>query len=84
MSFEDMTALSAWKCANGKGSVGLSSYRYKFGQSSLRIAWQPGTEVLLENAPGMFDASRSKHGGIQVWMYDEGSDPAHPGKGETV
>lgn len=76
MSFEDITALSAWKCTKGKGSVGLSSYRYKFGQSSLRIAWQPGSEVLLENAPGMFDASRSKHGGIQVWMYDEGSEPA--------
>ena len=76
MSFEDMSALAAWKCTKGKASVGLSSYRYKFGQSSLRIAWQPGTVVTLENAQGLLEASRSKHGGIQVWFYDEGSQPA--------
>ena len=74
MSFEDASALSAWKSDNG--SVGISSYRYKFGQSSLMIRWKPGTVVTLENAPGLFEASRAKHGGIQVWFYDEGSQPA--------
>ena len=74
ISFEDMSALNALKCENGK--AGISSYRYKFGQSSLIIRWQPGTVVTFENAPGLFEASRSRHGGIQVWFYDEGSQPA--------
>ena len=73
MSFEDMSALHAWKSDNGK--VGISTYRYKFGQSSLMIRWQPGTVVTLENAPGLFEASRTRDGGIQVWFYDEGSQP---------
>ena len=73
MSFEDMSALHAWK--SDKSSVGISTYRYKFGQSSLMIRWQPGTVVTLENAPGLFEASRTRDGGIQVWFYDEGSQP---------
>ena len=74
MSFEDMSALNAWRVQNGK--LGISAYRYKFGRSSMIIKWQPGTVVTLENAPELFDASRSRHGGIQVWFYDEGSEPA--------
>ena len=45
MSFEDMSALHAWK--SDKSSVGISTYRYKFGQSSLMIRWQPGAVVTL-------------------------------------
>ena len=30
----------------------------------------------MESAPGLLQASRSRHGGITVWMYDEGSAPA--------
>lgn len=76
MSFEDMSSLHAWKCTKGNASIGISSYRYKFGQSSMRIAWKPGTEVLFDNASVLYEASASKHGGIQVWLYDEGSQPA--------
>ena len=74
MSFEDIRDLSVWKSSDGK--VAMTSMRYKFGQSSLKLTWNPGTEVVLDKAPGLLEASRSKHGGIQVWMYDEGSEPA--------
>ena len=74
LSFEETADLFAWK--SEKAKVGLSGMRYKFGSSSLKITWEPGSVVILENAFGMFDASRSRHGGIQVWMYDEGSEPA--------
>ena len=74
MSFEDIRDLSVWKSSDGK--VAMTSMRYKFGQSSLKLTWNPGTEVVLDKAPGLIEASRSKHGGIQVWMYDEGSEPA--------
>lgn len=74
MSFEDISDLSVWKSSDGK--VAMTSMRYKFGQSSLKLTWNPGTEVVLDKAPGLFEASRSKHGGIQVWFYDEGSQPA--------
>ena len=75
ISFEDLSELSAWKSSDGE--VSMTSMRYKFGQSSLRLTWKPGTEVVLEKAPGLFEASRSGHGGIQVWFYDEGSSPAY-------
>ena len=74
ISFENMNDLYAWKTDNG--NIAISSLRYKFGTSSLRINWRPGTVVTLENAPGLLQASRSRHGGITVWMYDEGSVPA--------
>ena len=74
LSFEEASDLFAWRSENA--NIGLSSMRYKFGTSSLKITWTPGSTVTLDNAPGLFDASRSKHGGIQVWIYDEGSVPA--------
>lgn len=74
MSFEDISDMAAWKSSDGK--VAMTSMHYKFGQSSLKLTWNPGTEVVLDKAPGLFEASRSKHGGIQVWFYDEGSQPA--------
>lgn len=74
MSFEKATDLYAWSAVNG--NVSISSMRYKLGTSSLRIEWQPGAIVTMERAPGLLQASRSKHGGITVWMYDEGSAPA--------
>ena len=74
ISFESASELSSWKAENG--SVGISSLRYKFGSSSLMISWNPGARVTFENAFALLDPSRSKHGGITVWMYDEGSEPA--------
>lgn len=74
MSFEDISDMAAWRSSDGK--VAITSMRYKFGQSSLKLTWNPGTEVVLDKAPGLIEASRSKHGGIQVWFYDEGSQPA--------
>ena len=74
LSFEEASDLFAWRSENA--NIGLSSMRYKFGASSLKITWTPGSTVTLDNAPGLFDASRSRHGGIQVWIYDEGSIPA--------
>ena len=74
LSFEQGADLMAWRYENAR--VGLSGMRYKFGSSSLRVSWQPGARITIENPAGLFDASRSRHGGIQVWIYDEGSEPA--------
>lgn len=74
VSFEDIKELSAWKVDNGK--IAISSLRYKFGTSSLVINWQPGTRVTFESSMRFMEPSRSRHGGITVWMYDEGSPQA--------
>ena len=74
LSFEEVNDLFSWK-AEGGGKVSLTNQHYKFGTQSLKIDWKPGTEVVFSNSAAMFEASRSRHGGITVWFYDEGSDP---------
>ena len=54
VSFENMNDLYAWKAENG--NVAISSLRYKFGTSSLRINWRPGAVVTMESAPGLLQA----------------------------
>ena len=46
LSFEETADLFAWK--SEKAKVGLSGMRYKFGSSSLKITWEPGSVVILE------------------------------------
>lgn len=74
MSFEKTEDLFNWKAEKGK--ISLSSQRYKLGETSLKIDWQPGAEVVMLSATGAFDASRSRNGGVTLWIYDESSAPA--------
>ena len=74
LSFENASELSDWKCDNGR--LAISSERYKFGSYSLKIDWQPGTRVSFESPEKFKSTLTSKHCGITVWFYDEGSQPA--------
>ena len=74
MSFESMSDLSDWK--SDKGKLAISSERYKLGSYSMKITWEPGTRVSFESSEKLNNASKSLHGGITVWFYDEGSLPA--------
>ena len=74
LSFEDPAALFSWTAKGGK--VAVSGMRYKFGTSSLKLDYKSGAEFVLDNPTGLFEASRSKHGGITMWLYDEGSAPS--------
>ena len=47
LSFEEASDLFAWRSENA--NIGLSSMRYKFGTSSLKITWTPGSTVTLDN-----------------------------------
>lgn len=68
-SFEDGKIPTEWKIS--KGSLNISSNKYKLGHHSLQINWQQGTILTLPSPAGISEACKSKNGGMNVWIYNK-------------
>ena len=74
VSFERVSELGVWNI--DKGKLSISNMRYKFGSSSMKVDWAPGARLTMDYAPGLYEASQSKAGGVTMWVYGEGGQPA--------
>lgn len=68
-SFEQADQLNGWSI--DKGTLQLSDAKYKLGRKSLKIAWQPGAIITIDNPHGLNKATRATKGGINAWIYNE-------------
>ena len=68
-SFEEKTIPSDWKI--NKGTLTLSTNKYKLGNQSLKVNWKRDATLLLPSPQGISEASKSRNGGMNVWVYNE-------------
>ena len=68
-SFEEKTIPSDWKI--NKGTLTLSTNKYKLGNQSLKVNWSRDATLLLPSPQGLSEASKSRNGGMNVWVYNE-------------
>ena len=67
-SFESQKDLKEWTMENGK--ISTSTAKYKLGSRSMRADWKKGA-VLSVTSDKLLQASKSKNGGITLWIYNE-------------
>lgn len=67
-SFESQKELKEWKVDNGK--ISTSTAKYKLGSRSMRVDWKKGAELSITSEE-LQKASKSKNGGITLWIYNE-------------
>lgn len=67
-SFETPQA-EGWSAEDA--ALSYSKQKFKVGETSLRIDWQPGAVVRIGEPMGLEQASRSPNGGIALWIYNE-------------
>lgn len=67
-SFEDGLVPSAFTANNG--SLAVSGTKFKLGSKSLCWEWKGGSKLTLANPLGLETASKSKDGGIYLWVYN--------------
>lgn len=72
VSFERVSELNYWKM--DKGRLSISPQKYKFGSSSMKVEWTSGARLTMDYAPGLYEASKSKAGGVMMWLYGEGGE----------
>lgn len=68
-SFEDKRIPDKWQI--DKGVLEISSKRYKLGQHSLQVKWEKGSILQLGDPAGICEATKSRNGGMNVWLYNE-------------
>lgn len=75
-SFETPQA-DAWSAENAR--LSYSKEKFKLGETSLRIDWQPGAVVRIGNPMGLEQAAKASNGGIALWIYNErpAAEPLH-------
>jgi chondroitin-sulfate-ABC endolyase/exolyase len=67
-SFEDGQVPSAFT-TNG-GSLAVSGTKFKLANKSLCWDWKAGSKLTISNPTGLEDASKSRAGGIYLWVYN--------------
>ena len=67
-SFEDGQVPSAF--TSNEGSLSVSANKFKLGNKSLRWEWKAGSKLMLANPTGLETASKSRDGGIYLWVYN--------------
>ena len=70
-SFEDNKVPNNWRI--DKGLLSVTNGKYKLGNQSLRIDWQPGAKFEMVSPLGIDIASGKKNGGIATWVYSDRS-----------
>lgn len=68
-SFENSKTPENWKV--DKGTLHISSEKYKLGNQSLQIKWKQGAVLTIPTPNGILEACKSKNGGINSWIYNE-------------
>ena len=68
-SFENGIVPEDWKA--DKGTLSISSEKYKSGTQSLQINWKQGDILTIPSPAGISEACKSKNGGMNVWIYNE-------------
>lgn len=69
MSFEDNTVPENFSIDRGRLSI--SSQKYKLGHKALKIRWKSGAEVRISHPDGIAEASGTRNGGMNAWIYNE-------------
>jgi len=67
-SFEDELT-DNWKVVSG--NLEISGKHFKHNKSSLKWQWESGGKLLATNVVNMNVASKTEHGGIIAWVYNE-------------
>lgn len=68
-SFEDGKIPNDWRI--DKGTLDVSTNRYKLGNHSLKICWQQGGLLTMSSLNGILEAGKSRDGGMNTWIYNE-------------
>lgn len=68
-SYEGDTVPSGYEISGG--NLSISHDRYKNGQKSLKIEWNGPAVLEITDLEGIQEASKSKNGGINLWVYNE-------------
>lgn len=66
-SFEDRVP-SSWQI--DKGTLSISSEKYKGGKHALQISWNAGAILRMASPDGIGKACLSRNGGINAWIYN--------------
>lgn len=74
-SFEDNKIPKGWKVE--KGTLNISTEKYKSGNHSLQINWKQEAILTLPTPLGISEACKSKKGGINTWIYNESPVKEH-------
>ena len=53
-----------------EGSLSVSGNKFKLGNKSLCWEWKAGSKLTVANPIGLEDASKSRDGGIYLWVYN--------------
>lgn len=68
LSFEDGEISSIFSSETGK--LAISDSKSKLGNKSLAWTWQAGSVLTLTNPTGLEEASKTRDGGIYLWIYN--------------
>lgn len=68
-SYEGNEVPSGYEISDG--SLSLSKDRYKNGRQALKIEWNGSAVLQITDLLGIEKASKSRNGGINLWVYNE-------------
>lgn len=62
---------------NGRGTIGLSTEKFKDGQTSVKFAWNGPVQLMFTNSSDMEASMKADGGGMILWIYSSQplSDP---------